>query len=185
MLLFATVCCWGCTCGSAWNAQLAPWNAQLLPHNADARLAAPTLAGFFSPLYNYLFGFHVFGLGFLTTLLFVFGVGGALPLPLLLGSCCWVAAVGSCCRGSGKFASVVHPNLSMHLIAPVACCHFAPAVFTSTWLGSLTIGTGEYIIKRVPLVQHIYSAAKQVRLGLTSARFALFSLCCSAGPMLL
>ncbi|KAI7836901.1 hypothetical protein COHA_009233 [Chlorella ohadii] len=66
--------------------------------------------GFFSPLYNYLFGFHVFGLGFLTTLLFVFGVG----------------------------------------------------VFTSTWLGSLTIGTGEYIIKRVPLVQHIYSAAKQV-----------------------
>lgn len=36
-------------------------------------------AGFFSPLYNYLFGFHVFGLGFLTTLLFVFGVGGAAP----------------------------------------------------------------------------------------------------------
>ena len=43
------------------------------------------LSGFFSPVLNYLFGFHVFGLGFLTTLLFVFVVGGALPLlPLLL-----------------------------------------------------------------------------------------------------
>lgn len=35
------------------------------------------------------------------------------------------------------------------------------AVFTSTWLGSITVGMGEYIIKRIPLVQHIYSAAKQ------------------------
>lgn len=66
--------------------------------------------GFFSPLYDFLFGFHVFGLGFLTTMLFVFGVG----------------------------------------------------VFTSTWLGSMSIGMGEIIIKRVPLVKHIYSAAKQV-----------------------
>lgn len=32
--------------------------------------------GFFSPLYDFLFGFHVFGLGFLTTMFFVFGVGG-------------------------------------------------------------------------------------------------------------
>lgn len=66
--------------------------------------------GFFSPLYDALFGFHVFGLGFLTTMIFVFGVG----------------------------------------------------VFTSTWVGSVTMGMGEYIIKRVPLVKHIYSAAKQV-----------------------
>ena len=26
---------------------------------------------------DFLFGFHVFGLGFMTTMLFVFGVGGA------------------------------------------------------------------------------------------------------------
>lgn len=43
-----------------------------------------------------------------------------------------------------------------------------PAVFTSTWLGSMSIGMGEYIIKRVPLVKHIYSAAKQVRAWLRS-----------------
>ena len=54
-------------------------------------------------------------------------------------------------------------------LQPALCCWGTTvglasprAVFTSTWLGSLTIGTGEYIIKRVPLVQHIYSAAKQV-----------------------
>jgi hypothetical protein len=38
----------------------------------------------------------------------------------------------------------------------------AAAVFTSTWLGSVTMGMGEYIIRRLPLVKHIYSAAKQV-----------------------
>lgn len=30
---------------------------------------------FFSPLYEYLFGFHVFGLGFITSLLFIFATG--------------------------------------------------------------------------------------------------------------
>ena len=39
---------------------------------------------------------------------------------------------------------------------------FGVGVFTSTWLGSVTMGMGEYIIRRVPLVKHIYSAAKQV-----------------------
>ena len=38
-----------------------------------------------------------------------------------------------------------------------------PAVFTNTWLGSMAMGAGELIIHRVPLVKHIYSAAKQVR----------------------
>lgn len=40
-----------------------------------------------------------------------------------------------------------------------------PAVFTSTWLGSVTMGMGELIIKRLPLVKHIYSAAKQASAG--------------------
>lgn len=56
---------------------------------------------------------------------------------------------------------------------PARACprtHAAPAaaaVFTSTWLGSVTMGMGEYIIRRLPLVKHIYSAAKQV--GCSSA----------------
>jgi len=35
-------------------------------------------------------------------------------------------------------------------------------VFTSSWIGSAFLGLGEYIIRRLPLVKHIYSAAKQV-----------------------
>jgi uncharacterized membrane protein len=31
--------------------------------------------GFFSPLYHYLLGFHVFGLGAITSMLFIFGTG--------------------------------------------------------------------------------------------------------------
>lgn len=30
---------------------------------------------FFSPFYEYLFGFHVFGLGFITSMLFIFSTG--------------------------------------------------------------------------------------------------------------
>ena len=65
---------------------------------------------FFSPIYSYLFGFHVFGLGFITSMLFIFVTG----------------------------------------------------VFTSSWIGGVFLGLGEYIIRKVPLVKHIYSAAKQV-----------------------
>lgn len=65
---------------------------------------------FFSPVYTYLFGFHVFGLGFITSMLFIFATG----------------------------------------------------VFTSSWMGSALVKLSEYIIRKVPLVKHIYSAAKQV-----------------------
>jgi uncharacterized membrane protein len=36
-------------------------------------------------------------------------------------------------------------------------------VFFSSWLGSWMLALGEWIIKRLPLVKHIYSASKQVR----------------------
>ena len=32
----------------------------------------------------------------------------------------------------------------------------------SSWLGGLLLQVGEWIIKKLPLVKHIYSAAKQV-----------------------
>ena len=35
-------------------------------------------------------------------------------------------------------------------------------VFVSSWLGGLLLTVGEWIIKKLPLVKHIYSAAKQV-----------------------
>eukprot|EP00775_Hariotina_reticulata_P005637 gene5637-5876_t len=66
--------------------------------------------GIFSPLYQRFLGFEVFGLGFMTSVLFITMTG----------------------------------------------------VFFSSWLGSWMLAFGEWIIKRLPLVKHIYSASKQV-----------------------
>ncbi|KAE9449857.1 hypothetical protein C3L33_18246, partial [Rhododendron williamsianum] len=65
--------------------------------------------GFFSPLYEQL-GIDIFGLGFVTSLFFVFFVG----------------------------------------------------VFVSSWIGGTVFWIGEWIIKRMPFVRHIYSASKQI-----------------------
>eukprot|EP00877_Chromochloris_zofingiensis_P015011 jgi/Chrzof1/9764/Cz04g14280.t1 len=68
----------------------------------------------FSPLYKQFFKIEVFGLGFVTSVLFVTMTG----------------------------------------------------VFFSSWLGSWMLSFGEWIIKRLPLVKHIYSASKQVSAAL-------------------
>lgn len=39
---------------------------------------------------------------------------------------------------------------------------FGAGVFVSSWLGGLLLQVGEWLIKKLPLVKHIYSAAKQV-----------------------
>ncbi|KAI3733087.1 hypothetical protein L1987_64304 [Smallanthus sonchifolius] len=65
--------------------------------------------GFFSPIYERL-GVEIFGLGFLTSLIFIFFVG----------------------------------------------------VFASSWMGSTVFWVGEWFIKRMPFVKHIYSASKQI-----------------------
>lgn len=65
--------------------------------------------GFFSPLYENL-GIDMFGLGFITSLLFVFFIG----------------------------------------------------VFVSSWMGATVFWIGEWIIKKMPFVRHIYSASKQI-----------------------
>ncbi|KAK9010563.1 hypothetical protein V6N11_043445 [Hibiscus sabdariffa] len=65
--------------------------------------------GFFSPLYERL-GIDIFGLGFITSLLFVFFVG----------------------------------------------------VFVSSWMGAAVFSVGEWVIKRMPFVRHLYSASKQI-----------------------
>nr|GMD91153.1 protein LIKE COV 2-like [Ipomoea batatas] len=65
--------------------------------------------GFFSPIYERL-GINVFGLGFITSLIFVFFIG----------------------------------------------------VFASSWLGATVFWIGEWFIKRMPFVKHIYSASKQI-----------------------
>lgn len=65
--------------------------------------------GFFSPIYAHL-GINIFGLGFVTSIVFIFLAG----------------------------------------------------VFVSSWVGSSVLLVGEWFIKRMPLVRHIYSASKQI-----------------------
>lgn len=65
--------------------------------------------GFFSPIYSQL-GVNVFGLGFITSITFIFLVG----------------------------------------------------VFMSSWLGTSVLSLGEWFIKRMPFVRHIYNASKQI-----------------------
>ncbi|RCV16835.1 hypothetical protein SETIT_3G170200v2 [Setaria italica] len=65
--------------------------------------------GFFSPIYAQL-GINIFGLGFVTSVTFIFLIG----------------------------------------------------VFMSSWVGASVLSLGEWIIKRMPLVRHIYNASKQI-----------------------
>ncbi|XP_047069713.1 protein LIKE COV 1-like [Lolium rigidum] len=65
--------------------------------------------GFFSPIYAHL-GINIIGLGFVTSISFIFVVG----------------------------------------------------VFMSSWLGASVLGLGEWFIKRMPFVRHIYNASKQI-----------------------
>ncbi|KAJ6814983.1 protein LIKE COV 1-like [Iris pallida] len=65
--------------------------------------------GFFSPIYAQL-GINIFGLGFITSITFIFMAG----------------------------------------------------VFMSSWLGTSVLGLGEWFIKRMPFVRHIYNASKQI-----------------------
>ncbi|EYU17484.1 hypothetical protein ABFS83_03G090400 [Erythranthe nasuta] len=65
--------------------------------------------GFFSPIYERL-GIDIFGLGFITSLIFIFFVG----------------------------------------------------IFASSWMGATVFLIGEWFIKRMPFVKHIYSASKQI-----------------------
>ena len=46
---------------------------------------------FFSPVYEYLLGFHVFGLGFITSMLFIFATGAL-----------WISRVGICRNGPSR-----------------------------------------------------------------------------------
>ncbi|KAG6586432.1 protein CONTINUOUS VASCULAR RING 1-like [Cucurbita pepo subsp. pepo] len=71
--------------------------------------------GFFSPIYAHL-GINIFGLGFVTSITFIFVVG----------------------------------------------------VFMSSWLGASVLGLGEWFIKRMPFVRHIYNASKQISSAISS-----------------
>jgi uncharacterized membrane protein len=46
---------------------------------------------------------------------------------------------------------------------------FLVGVFMSSWLGTSLLGLGEFVIKKMPLVRHIYSASKQISAAIFTA----------------
>ncbi|KAG6491497.1 hypothetical protein ZIOFF_046429 [Zingiber officinale] len=75
--------------------------------------------GFFSPIYAQL-GINIFGLGFVTSITFIFLVG----------------------------------------------------VFMSSWLGTSTLNLGEWFIKRMPFIRHIYNASKQISSAVSPGKYS-------------
>ena len=70
------------------------------------------------------------------------------------------------CRLGGGLACPRHSSGSTYRrgidIGPCPPAGAAAGVFTSSWIGTSFVGLGEYIIRKVPLVKHIYGAAKQI-----------------------
>jgi uncharacterized membrane protein len=50
---------------------------------------------------------------------------------------------------------------------------FLVGVFMSSWLGASLLGLGEFFIKRMPLVRHIYSASKQISAAISPGRLGI------------
>lgn len=50
---------------------------------------------------------------------------------------------------------------------------FLVGVFVSSWIGSSVLWMGEWFIKRMPLVKHIYSASKQISAAISPGKVEL------------
>lgn len=53
---------------------------------------------------------------------------------------------------------------------------FLVGVFMSSWLGASVLGLGEWFIKRMPFVRHIYNASKQISSAISSGGYWLFAI---------
>lgn len=64
------------------------------------------------------------------------------------------------------FFSPIYESLGIHVIGLGFVTSFVfiflVGVFVSSWIGASVLSVGEWFIKRMPLVKHIYSASKQI-----------------------
>ena len=79
--------------------------------------------------------------------------------PQWCAPCCFI---GASCRGPTASVSAY----SHFEPFPLQIFIFMTGVFVSSWMGTAALSLGEWIIKKLPLVKHVYSAAKQVTAGL-------------------
>lgn len=52
---------------------------------------------------------------------------------------------------------------------------FSVGVFVSSWMGATVFSVGEWIIKKMPFVKHIYSASKQISAAISPGNSYLIS----------
>lgn len=52
---------------------------------------------------------------------------------------------------------------------------FVIGVFVSSWMGATVFWIGEWLIKQMPLVRHIYSASKQISAAISPGMFFIIS----------
>ncbi|KAM7274698.1 hypothetical protein ACFE04_016564 [Oxalis oulophora] len=91
--------------------------------------------GFFSPIYAEL-GINIFGEHFLSL------------VPKILRVILTIKYKPICYNSLGFVTSITFI--------------FVVGVFMSSWLGASVLGLGEWFIKRMPFVRHIYNASKQI-----------------------
>lgn len=53
---------------------------------------------------------------------------------------------------------------------------FLIGVFMSSWLGASVLSLGEWFIKRMPFVRHIYNASKQISAAISPGMHSVFNL---------
>lgn len=54
---------------------------------------------------------------------------------------------------------------------------FFIGVFVSSWMGATLFSLGEWFIKKMPFVRHIYSASKQISAAISPGNLVLYFLC--------
>lgn len=52
---------------------------------------------------------------------------------------------------------------------------FLVGVFASSWMGATVFSLGEWFIKRMPFMKHIYSASKQISAAISPGNYCYFS----------
>lgn len=62
---------------------------------------------------------------------------------------------------------------------------FFVGVFVSSWMGAAVFSLGEWFIKRMPFVKHIYSASKQISAAISPGKYSYFIIWLVAKSMLL
>lgn len=55
---------------------------------------------------------------------------------------------------------------------------FVVGVFMSSWVGASVLSLGEWIIKRMPLVRHIYNASKQISAAISPGKPTVALIAC-------